>query len=145
MGQTPRVLNYSLLNELEKRLISKSMCFFHEKNQIEEEPFQSQYHLPFPVILQLPTQCFAIFLAMPRLILFDVCIYLCLKDIIFVDIFVLCRTGLRGGLQGTGGAVDGSMSPPSIRTNQSPSMQESLFNFFILFCIFMISAPEDAI
>lgn len=48
MGQTPRVLNYSPLNEIEKHLIFKITCFFNEENQIEKGSFQNQYlHCPF--------------------------------------------------------------------------------------------------
>lgn len=74
MGQPPRVLNYSLLNEVEKHLIFKIPCFSKEKKS-EGEPFQSQLQLPF---LQSFCSSPLVQLAVPWVILVNIYICLCL-------------------------------------------------------------------
>lgn len=77
MGQTPRVLNYSPLNEIEKHLIFEITCFFHEENQIEKESFQNQsFHCHFATHSSLSVvQPF--WLCHTRL--FEICICHCLN------------------------------------------------------------------
>lgn len=77
MGQTPRVLNYSPLNEIEKHLIFEITCFFNEENQIEKESFQNQsFHCSFATHSSLGiVQSF--WLCYVRL--FEICICHCLN------------------------------------------------------------------
>lgn len=58
MGQPPRVLNYSLLNEVEKHLIFRIPCFSKEKKSNRGRTFPKPITAAIPaVILQLLTRC----------------------------------------------------------------------------------------
>lgn len=72
MGQTPRVLNYSLLNEIEKHLIFKITSFLNEENQTEKESFQNQsFHCRFATHSSL-SAVWSFWLCHTRL--FEICI-----------------------------------------------------------------------
>lgn len=111
VGQTPRVLNYSPLNEIENHLIFKSTCFFKDKSQIEYESSQSQsFYCHFATHSPLGVDQ-SFWLCHMLCCLRFVC---ALVQTVVADVPIRCRAGLHG-LRGTKITADGSMLPPSSR------------------------------